>query len=61
MSKDKKAETKTGPPPISDVDHGRVTAETVVTDGPSGMESLSKLVRRILNVPKSSSNEPKVR
>lgn len=43
--------TKNVPPPTKDEDHGRVTSETVVTDGPSGMERLAELTRKIIRQP----------
>lgn len=47
-------ETKADPHHTSDVDRGRVTAETVVaTDGPRGIERLRALTKRILKMPKN--------
>ena len=48
MTKKKKVETKRGPPPTKDEDQGRVTAKTVVVDGPTGMKRLRALTRAIL-------------
>ena len=49
--KDEKDGTKNVPPPTSEGDEGRVTAETVVTDGTSGMERLAELTRKIIRRP----------
>lgn len=43
-----KAETKTDPTHTSDEAPSRVTADTVVTDGPSGLARLRALTRRLL-------------
>ena len=48
MNKEKKVETKRGPPRTKGEAQGRVTAETVVTDGPSGIERLRLALGRIL-------------
>ena len=48
--KKKKAETKNDPPPIDDAAPSRVTVETVVTDGQTGLARLAKLTRLILHV-----------
>ncbi len=50
-------ETKTDPPRTSGEDHARVTAETVVTDGPSGLARLAETMRKILKTPKSPSTK----
>ena len=44
----KKAETKAVPPPIDDAAPGRVTMETVVTDGLRGITRLKHVLRRIM-------------
>ena len=49
MKPKKKDETKTDPPPTKDEDHGRVTAETVVTDGRVGIIRARELMRRLLS------------
>ena len=41
-------ETKTDPPRTSDEGQGRVTAETVVTDGQTGLKRLRALLQRIV-------------
>ena len=51
VNKDTKDGTKNVPPPIKDEDQGRVTSETVVTDGPSGMKRLAELTRKIIRLP----------
>lgn len=48
MSEDKKDGTKNVPPPTRDGDHGRVTAETVVTEGGAGIGRMRAALRRIL-------------
>ena len=53
MKTDKKAETKRDPPRTEDGDQDRVTAETVVTDGPSGMRRLANLTRKIIRRPET--------
>ena len=54
----KKKETKTAPPPIDAEVEGRVTMETVVTDGPTGMARLSALVRKLLVVRPGGTRPP---
>ena len=56
MKKDKKAETKRGPPHTGGEAHDRVTAETVVTEGPSGMERMRRILKIISSPP--SRREP---
>lgn len=48
----KKAETKLAPHPIDAEVQGRVTMETVVTDGRKGISRLETLVRKVLTVSK---------
>lgn len=48
MSTDKKAETKNDPTPTEDEDRGRVTAETVVTEGTEGMARFRRIVRALM-------------
>ena len=48
MKTKKKDGTKNVPPPTDEEGQGRVTAETVVTDGPSGMQRLLALTKAIL-------------
>ena len=45
---DKKGGTRGVPPPTNEGDQGRVTAKTVVVDGPTGMKRLRALTRAIL-------------
>ena len=47
-------ETKNAPPPRKNADRGhkRVTADTVVTEGPQGMDRFKGLLKRMLKVPK---------
>lgn len=48
----KKKGTKADPPRTDDGGGGRVTMETVVTDGPTGLARLAAFTRRLLAVPK---------
>ena len=52
---DKKGGTRGVPPPTNEGDQGRVTAETVVTEGRRGMERFIDLARRIVSAPIPSS------
>ena len=45
---DKKSETKTGPPPTSDVD----PSPEQIVEGRSGLARLTKAMRQLLRVPK---------
>ena len=45
-------ETRRDPPPTTDEAPGRVTAETVVTDGRRGLDRLRQAAEHILKVPK---------
>jgi hypothetical protein len=54
MNKDAKDGTKNVPPPTKDEDGGRVTAETQVTNGRSGIERTRALLKRILKAPKQA-------
>jgi hypothetical protein len=47
VNKDKKDGTKNAPPPTRDEEGGRVTAETVVTEGTAGLDRLKALLRRL--------------
>ena len=51
-------ETKNVPPPTSEGDQGRVTAETVVTDGPSGLRRMIALTTHILTRPRPGGEAP---
>ena len=46
----KKAETKNDPRPTDDAAPSRVTMDTVVTDGPGGMDRLRALTARLLSL-----------
>ena len=56
---DKKGGTRGVPPPTNEGDQSRVTAETVVTEGPSGMDRLRDLTKRIIRVPKDRDQNPR--
>ena len=58
---DKKGGTRGVPPPTNEGDQCRVTAETVVTEGPSGMDRLRDLTKRIIRVPKERDQNPRHR
>ena len=58
MTKKKKVETKRGPPPTKDEDQGRVTAKTVVVDGPSGLRRMIALTTHILTRPRPGGEAP---
>ena len=48
MKTKKKDVTKNVPPPTNEGGQGRVTAETVVTEGREGLERAANLTRKIL-------------
>ena len=56
----KKKGTKADPPPIKDGGGNRITMETVVTDGPTGLARLADVLGSILKAPKDAaeSREP---
>ena len=48
MSTEPKDGTKNVPPPTEDEDHGRVTADTVVAEGPNGMKRMRRILHTLM-------------